>query len=476
MTLRTNAYDDVTALRNEIRGTVCLPGDDGYDAERTGFNTAAGARPAVAVGAAHADDVRAAVAFAVARGLPVGVRGTGHGPAGTRGGGDGEGGMLITTRRMAGVRVDPAARRARLTAGVTWETVTRAAAEHGLAPLSGSAPHVGAVAYTLGGGMPLLGRTFGYAADRVRSLDVVTAEARARTVTPGADPGLFWALRGARDNFGVVTALEIDLVPLRRIWGGGLYFDAGGPGRAEEILQAWRDWSAEVPEEMNTSLALVPFPPVPALPERLRGRYVAHIRIAHVGDAAASRGERLVAPLRALGPRLLDTLAEMPWTESGSIHGDPTRPMGWGGDTAMLRELDEAAAGQVIAHAGPGAPVPCIVELRRLGGALARPPAVPNAVGHRAAAYSVVVVSSLTGADGDEADRVRRAHEALTGALRPWTAGRFVNFMGHGEAASPERVRTAYEPEDLARLTALKAVHDPANTFRLNHNIPPGQA
>ncbi|MGP3969180.1 FAD-binding oxidoreductase [Streptomyces sp. 6N223] len=390
MSLQNTAYDDVKTLRDEVRGAVCLPGDDGYGAERTGFNTAADGRPAVAVGAADAGDVRAAVAFATAHGLPVAVRGTGHGTAGT-----GDGGVLITTRRMTGVRVDPDARRARLEAGVPWGRVVEAAAEHGLAPLSGSAPHVGAVAYTLGGGLPLLGRTFGYAADRVRSLDVVTADARARTVTPDADPELFWALRGARDNFGVVTALEIDLVPLERILGGGLFFDAGAPGRAEEILQAWRAWSADLPEETNTSLALVPFPPVPALPEPPpgpggpgryphRGRYVAHIRVAHVGDAA--RGERLVAQLRALGPRLLDTLAEMPYAESGSIHGDPTQPMGFNGDTAMLDDLDEAAAGHLIAHAGPGAPVPCVVEVRRLGGALARPPAVPNAVGHRAAA------------------------------------------------------------------------------------------
>jgi FAD/FMN-containing dehydrogenase len=459
--------NDLGTLRDRARGPVLVPGDEGYDAERSGFNTAVDQRPDVIVGATGADDVRAAVVLAAAAELPVGVSATGHGAAFGA-----AGGVLVTTRRMTGVSIDPAARRARLAAGVRWGEVIEAAARHGLAPLSGSASHVGAVGYTVGGGLPLLGRTFGYAADRVHAFDLVTADGRSRRVTADAEPDLFWAVRGGRDNFGVVTALETELVPLTRIWGGGLFLDAGGAARAAEILDGYLRWTATVPEEMNSSLALVPLPDVPALPEPLRGRHVAHVRVAWTGSEAA--GERCVAPLRALGPRLLDHLADLPFTEADAVHDDPAVPMPWNGDVALLDDLDEAAARSVVEIAGPEAAVPCVVEVRHLGGALARPPAAPNAVGHRDARYSLGVLSRLGGPDDA---RALAAHRALLDALGPRLAGRLVNFMGHGTGpegpASADRVRTAYRAADLRRLTALKAAHDPANTFRLNHNLPP---
>ncbi|WP_307718370.1 FAD-binding oxidoreductase, partial [Streptomyces sp. JHA26] len=197
------------------------------------------------VGAAGAGDVAAAVKFAGERGWPVAVMGTGHGLSCAL-----DGGLLITTRRMAGVRVDAEACSAWLEAGVSWGQVVSEAARFGLAPLNGSAPHVGAVSYVLGGGLPLLGRTFGYAADRVRRMEVVTADGRLRTVTPEADPDLFFALLGGRDNFGVVTGLEIGLVPVTRIYGGGLYF---GAEHVEEVLSVWRAWTDSVPDTMNSS-------------------------------------------------------------------------------------------------------------------------------------------------------------------------------------------------------------------------------
>ncbi|WP_244165137.1 FAD-binding oxidoreductase, partial [Streptomyces silaceus] len=198
------------------------------------------------MGAADAGDVAAAVDFAVGQGLPVAVMGTGHGLSAAL-----EGGVLITTRRMAEVRVDPETGTAWLQAGVRWEQVVTEAARFGLAPLNGSAPHVGAVSYVLGGGLPLLGRTFGYAADRVRRIEVVTPDAQTRQVTPDSDPDLFFALLGARDNFGVVTGLEIGLVPVTRIYGGGLYYAAE---HVEDVLATWRTWTTTLPDTMNSSI------------------------------------------------------------------------------------------------------------------------------------------------------------------------------------------------------------------------------
>ncbi|MFG2292337.1 FAD-binding oxidoreductase [Streptomyces sp. NPDC048603] len=453
---------EFASLVPRVQGVVLLPGQEGFEEERAGFQRALVHRPDVIVGAASARDVAAAVEFATVRGLPVAVQATGHGLSVAM-----DGGVLVSTRRMDGLRVDAPARTVRLEAGVRWEQVTAEAARHGLAPLSGSAPHVGAVSYVLGGGLPLLGRTHGYAADHVRALEVVTADARIRQVTPDSDPDLFWALLGGRDNFGIVTALDMALVPQSRLYGGGLYFDAP---HAADVLDAWRRWTATVPDTMNSSLALMPVPDAPALPEPLRGRYVAHVRIAHTGGA--EEGEALIAPLRAVAPRLLDTVAEMPYTASGSIHHDRKEPVAFASDDAMLSGLTASDVRTVLDTAGPGAPVPCIVELRHLGGALAYRKGSPNAVGHRDAQYMLFVLSPLVGPFTPE--KVRPVHRALFDGLAPRTLGRFLNFMGSGENAGPEQVRSAYDADDHARLVRLKAVHDPSNTFRVNYNLEPG--
>jgi hypothetical protein len=450
---------EVGALVVQVRGPVFRPDDDGYDEERAGFQTAFRHQPAVIVGATGPADVRAAVEFAGTNGLPVAVQATGHGlstPA--------AGGVLISTRRMTAVRVDADTRTAWFEAGVNWRPVIQAATPHGLVPLSGSAPDVGAVSYTLGGGLGLLARRYGYAADHVRGIDVVTADARLHHVTADSDPDLFWALRGGRDNFGVVTSLEVDLVPVARLYGGGLFFDAD---LVADVLHAYRHWTTTVPDEMTSSVAVLPFPDLPAVPAPLRGRYVAHVRIAYSGEPAA--GEQLVVPLRAVGPRLIDALEEMPYAESGSIYNEPTAPEAYYGDNAMLRAFDASAVQAVLALAGPDAPVPCIVQLRHLGGALARPPVVANAVGHRDARYLLHILSPLGESDSSAA---RPVHQRLFAALAPWTIGRSLNFI-FDENPTTDQIRTAYDPDDYQRLTERKAIYDPTNMFRLNHNIPP---
>ncbi|MGH3376404.1 MAG: FAD-binding oxidoreductase [Actinoallomurus sp.] len=446
-------------LAARVRGPVLRPGDDAYDAERAGFQTAWRHRPDVIVGATEAEDVRAAVEFAGAEGLPVAVQATGHGVAAPM-----DGGVLVGTRRMTGVEVDAAGRTAWIEAGVRWDQVVREAASQGLAPLNGSAPHTGAVGYTLGGGLGLLARGHGYAADHVHQVDVVTAGARLRHVTADSDPDLFWALRGGRDNFGVVTGMRIGLVPVTRLYGGGLFFPAALAG---DVLAAFAEWTPTVPEEMTSSVGMIPFPDLPVIPEPFRGRHVTHVRIAYLGDAAA--GERLVAPLRAVGPRLRDTLADLPYAETGSIYNDPVQPHAYSGTNLLLSGLDARALRTVAGLAGPDAPVPCVVDLRHLGGALARTPAVPNAVGHRSAAYLLRVLSPL---DGTDHEAVRAAHRRVFAAMEPWsTGGRCLNFL-YGDDV---QVREAYEPADFVRLTELKGVYDPANLFRLGRAIPPVQ-
>lgn len=436
---------------------VFRPGDPGYDEESAGFQLGFSPRPDVIVGATGSDDVRAAVAYAAARGLPVGVQATGHGvPAAA------EGGLLITTRRMDGVRIDPGARTARIEAGVRWRQVVEAAGPYGLAPLNGSAPGVGAVSYTLGGGLGLLAREFGYTADHVRSLDVVTADARLRQVTPAGDPELFWALLGGGHNFGVVTALEVGLVPVARLYGGALLFD--GELR-DEVVRTYLDWVETVPDTLTSSLAVMVYPDMEQVPAPLRGRYTLSVRIAFTGDEA--RGERLVAPLRAIGPTDTDSLREMPYTDSASIHRDPEFPHAYWGDSAMLSGLDAGTLTELLDMTGPGAPVMCIVQLNALGGALARRPAVPTSVPHRGAAFLMRGLSPLS---GPELPQVREVYGRFFGRLAPVTVGRSLNFV-FGDGARTEGL---YEEETVRRLAGLKAHYDPANLFRRNYNIEPG--
>ena len=454
------AGEAVQALARRVTGPVLTPRDEQYDVERAGSQTARSHRPAILVGATGAADVRQAVEFAGRHGLAVAVQGTGHALAAVAA----EGGVLINTSRMTGVRVNAQARTAWVEAGVRWNQVIQEAAPAGLTPLAGSAPGVGAVSYTLGGGLGLLSRRYGYAADHVRSIDVVTADGRLRQVTATSNPDLFWALRGGRDNFGVVTGIEIDLMPVPTLYGGGLFFDFAS---AREVFATYVRWSAGMPDEMTSSVAVIAFPDAPVLPPPLRGRHVVHVRVAYSADDL-SAGKELVAPLRALNP-FNDTVRELPCTEVGTIHNDPPVPGAFESVTALLGELDADAVGAVLDLVGPHAPVPHVVELRHLGGRLARPADVANAVGNRDAQYLLNVVSRLERADITD---IRPAHARLLEAIAPWsTGGRALTFL-NGERDT-RHVRSAYDPEDWRRLTEIKAVYDPRNIFRLNHNIPP---
>lgn len=436
---------------------VFRPGDDGYDEEIAGFQTGFAQRPAIVFAADSADDVVAAVSYAAEAGAPIGVQATGHGLPGSS-----EGGVLISTRRMDSVRIDAAARTATVGAGVRWGQVVEAAAAHGLAPLNGSAPGVGAVSYTLGGGLGVLAREFGYAADHVRWLDVVTADGTLRHVTAQSDPGLCWGLLGGGANLGVVTALEIGLVPVVRLYGGAIEFDGRvvDPGA---VLRAYEAWTRTVPDELTSSVAALVYPDIPQLPPHLRGRYLVTVRVAYTGSEAA--GERLVAPLREIGPTVSDSLREMPYTESHTIHSDPDFPHSYYGDSVVVRELDVAAACELFALTGPAAETMHVVQVNQLGGALAKP--AGNAVPHRDAGWLVRVLSPL---DGTDVDAVRAVQERAFGLFAPGAQGRLLNFA-FGAGDRPEGL---YDSGTRKRLAELKATYDPANLFRRNYGVTGG--
>jgi FAD/FMN-containing dehydrogenase len=371
---------------------------------------------------------------------------------------------MVTTRRMQGVHVDPERRTARIEAGVKWERAMAAAAEHGLAGMRGSSSDVGVVGYTLGGGLGSFGRKHGFAADHVRSVEIVPADGRIRTVDAETDPELFWAVRGGKGNLGIVTALEIDLLPVRSLVGGGIFFDGED---AAEVLHAYRRWSATLPEEATTSVAIMRMPPLDVIPAPLQGRTVVHLRYAWVGEDLAE-GERLVQQMAGAGRVLLGFTGPMLVTEMDSIHMDPVDPLPAWEKGMGLADLTEEAVDALLAVAGPQVEIPLLmVELRQLGGALARQPQAPNAVAGRDVPWELFVLGPAL---PELAEVLPLVGRGVLGAMAPWKAeGGLFNHLG--DVSGPEEVARIYPPEVLQRLRAVKAAVDPDGMFSFGHAI-----
>ncbi|MTE22514.1 FAD-binding protein [Streptomyces sp. TRM43335] len=424
------------------------------------FNEAAPARPAAAVTARTVEDVRAAVAYAADRGMPLRVHTTGH-SAGAAGPMDGS--LLVRTRLAGGVRIDAERRTARVPAGTTWSEVVAAATPHGLAAPHGTSGTVGVVGYLLRGGVSLYGRRVGLAANALRAVEVVTADGALRRVDADHDPELFWALRGGGGGFGVVTAVEFALFPAAEVVTGAAFW----AGRhAERLLELWCAWAREAPREAATSFRIMNLPRIPEIPAELSAAPVVCVAGAVLApgrsDAPAARraAEELLAPLRAVARPLEDTWRPGTPADVPSAHMDPSGPVNVLGDHMLLRELDGSGTAAFLDAAGPGSSSPLVAaELRQLGGALAEPAAAGGALDHLAAAYAWM------GAGLPElfpAERVRGHLDRVRAALGPWDTGR----------TAPTFVESAHQPQrhlDTGTLAAVSRVRDrvdPRGLFR----------
>ncbi len=435
----------MTSTPTDVRGAVLRRGDEQLPGELAGFQTADPHRPDVVVAARDADDVVAAVRYAADHDLPVAVQATGHGhTAGL------VRGLVVTTCRMRSVEVDPVARTARVEAGARSADLVTAAAGHGLAPVSGSFPGVGVVGYTLGGGLGLLGREYGWASDRLRAAEIVTADGVLRRVGPGDE--LFAALRGGRPDVGVVTALEVGLVPLGDVVGGGLFLDAAD---ADRVLPVVRRIGPDAPRTLAVSLGVVPVPDLDVVTAPIRGRTVLHVRLVDTDRPAARAAE---AAVRDAAPVLLGGLRTLPWTESGSVFGEPEVPHAYEGTNALVSTLSDAALAGVVA-AARSASVDCVVDVRRLGGALSRPADGPDAVSFREAGWIVRVLSST---EGVSTASVRAAHASVLAPVEDVRLGRMAAFVYGGSPVSAEEVHASEVRELLAR---VRAEYDPRGRF-----------
>jgi FAD binding domain/Berberine and berberine like len=435
------------------------PDEEGWDAARAAWNLAHEQRPAMVAAPANADEVAAIVNYAREDGLRVAVQAEGHGAGPLAGIGDDT--LLLRTARMTGAEVDVANRRARVNAAAKWMDVGALASPQGLAPLSGSSREVGVVGYTLGGGHGWLSRKWGLACNSVLAAEIVTADGELLRVSDASEPDLFWALRGGGGNFGVVTALEFELYPVPELYAGML---AWPWERSAEVLHAWREWVADLPDEMSTWARVLQLPPLPTIPEVVRGRQLVIVEAAYLGTPGA--GIEVLGPLRDLGPEL-DTFAPVPPAALGQLHMDPEEPVPFAASGQLLDELPAAAIDTLLEQAGPGSGSPLLsVELRVLGGALSEAPlgagALPS-LDHAALLFGVGMVMNA-----EMGQAVKGRLDAIDAALEPWVAGsKFPNFID-----VPIDTRTCYSAENFDRLQVVKARYDPDDLFRANHPIP----
>jgi hypothetical protein len=446
-------------LRDRLDGEVFTATDPGWDEARLAWSLAADQRPVAVVYAESAADVAAVIGYARENGLHVTTQGTGH-FASTIASFDDT--ILLKTSRLRDVEIDPVGRTARVGAGVLWEEVSLAAAEHGLAALAGSSPDVGVVGYTLGGGLGWLARRYGLAANSVVAVELVTADGRHVRADRDDEPDLFWAVRGGGGSFGIVTAIEFALYPVPEVYAGILFFPFE---RSAEILNAWREWIESTPREVTSAGRLLQFPPIPDLPEPLRGRSFVAVEAAFIGSE--EDGAALLQPLRELGP-VLDTFAMIPSEDLRHLHMDPPHPVPDAGDGMALADLTPEAVNALVAVAGPCSGSPLIsLELRQLGGAVAEPSPGHGAVGTIDAGFALFAVGMAV--DAEATSLIEDRVTALKTALGPWTADRgYFNFSN-----SPVDGESLYPPETYRALQWVKAAYDPAELFRASHPIRP---
>jgi FAD/FMN-containing dehydrogenase len=442
-------------LARGLQGQVLVPGSAAFEDGRRVWNAMVDRTPAVIVRCSGTPDVVTAIAFAREHNLLVSVRGGGHNVVGHA---VCDGGLVVDLSPIAELSVDPAARTADAGAGLTWGPFDRGTQAHGLATTGGLISTTGIAGLTLGGGLGWLMRRFGLACDNLLSAEVVTADGRILTASAAENPELFWCLRGGGGNFGVVTRFTYRLHPVGPVLAGMVLYPFAA---ARAVLRRYRDAQAALPDEATVHAALLSLPGAE--------RAVA-LLACWSGDLA--EGERILAPLRALGAPLADTIrraAYTDWQSSLDVDNPPGLRNYW--KSALLGALDDTAIDTLVEGFGAPPSVRSNVLIEGLGGAFGRVPEEATAFGRRDAAFDLLIAAVWEDRTED-ARQIGWARD-LFAAMAPYTGAQaYVNYLGPEEGG---RVRGAYGEATYARLVALKDRYDPGNLFRLNQNIPPSR-
>jgi FAD/FMN-containing dehydrogenase len=443
-------------------GEVLEPGHPGYEAARAVFNGSIDRRPALIARVRSAADVQAALRFALAEEIPFAVRAGGHSLAGFSTIDDG---LVIDLRELKAIEIDPEARRGRFGAGLMWGELDAATQEHGLAVTGGRISDTGVAGLTLGSGSGWLERRHGLSADSLVGARVVTATGDIVNAGEHEHPDLFWGLRGGGGNFGIVTEFEFELHEVGpTIYGGMLVFPWD---RAREILAAYRDVMERADDDLGGCAAILLAPPAAFMPPELVGTPILSLAVAAFGDL--ERAERLVKPLRDLGP-VVDAVEPMPYVALQQML-DEGSPGGMHGkfEASFMDALPDEAISEIVNHGGRMVSPFTQLLIQPLGGAYARVPAGQTALAHRDAGWMYHALSMWV--DPEDTDRNVGWTDALVDALTPFS--RRGTHPNHVSSARSERVRSFYGAETYDRLVAVKDRWDPTNVFRSNQNIAP---
>ena len=452
-------------FKAQVRGGVVMPGESEYEAERWVWNGGIDRRPAMIVRCLGTQDVLAAVRFARAHRVSLSIRGGGHNIAGLAVCDDA---VMLDMSRARGVWVDPVARVARAQAGCLLGDMDRETQLHGLAAPLGFVSNTGIAGLTLGGGFGYLTRRFGWTCDSVRSMDLVTADARIVRASETENSDLYWALRGGGGNFGVVTSFEYELNEVGpEILGGAIAWPAE---HAPRVLEQFRKLMSDAPPELTCVAALRKAPPAPWLAPAIHGKDMVAVFVCYSGEI--EEGQRLIAPLKALGAAAGDVVQRRTYVSQQSLL-DATQPKGrryyW--KSEYLAGHDPELLVAAAEHASRSASPHSAIIVFPLDGALNRLPPGHSAVGNRDA-KSLVNITASWEKPADDAANIDWARAAWRDLRRFSTGGTYVNMLTDEEG--DERIRAAYGA-NYERLAAIKAAWDPDNVFHVNKNVRPSR-
>jgi FAD/FMN-containing dehydrogenase len=449
---------DFEAFEAGLAGSIVLPGSPDYDDARQVHHANSDGRPALIVRAADATDVARTVTLARESGLELSIRGGGHSLAGH---GTNDGGIVLDLGAMKGLHIDPDRRVAWAQPGLTAGEYTVAAAAHGLATPFGDTGSVGIGGLTLGGGIGWLVRKYGLTIDALVAVEIVTADGRLITASEESHPDLFWAIRGGGGNFGVVTRFQFKLYPVGEVLGGALFLPA-----TRDVLRSLVPIASAAPEELSTISFLMPIPPLPFAPAELVGTPSLVVMFVWAGDPAA--GQAAIQPFREVATPLLDMAMPMPYPGIYELTRQGEQRSLAVHRSHLLSTLDDAAVDAMLEATATRTSPMAMIQLRVLGGAMARVGADETAFAHRDAGVMALIITPF---DDPATEPVHRAWtEALHEKLSPNSVGVYSNFL---EVEGDERIRAAYPAGTYERLADVKRRYDPANLFHQNQNIRP---
>lgn len=456
---RGNTSHALADLRRRVFGTLHTPDDPSWDLARMAWTLNVDQRPLAVLEVHDADDVQAAVRWAVDHEVDVTAQPTGHSAASEAT----AGALLLRTRALGEITVDVQRRTAWVGAGVKSGELLAALDGTGLTFLAGSNPDPTVVGMTITGGISWFGRAFGIGADSVLTVELVDGLGRLRTLSATEEPELFWAVRGGGGSFGIITRIEVALHSAAQLYGGRLLWPVE---RTAEVLDAFREVTATAPPELTTWFHVLQFPPIPEVPEPVRGKSFACIAATYLGPA--SDGERHLAPFRGVDDLAMDLMGELPMAALGSVADEPTEPMPGMQSSHLLTDLDDDAAAALVSVVGPGSGSPlAVLQIRHLGAAFAAEHAGAGSHGPVAEPYLVFAIG--VPAVPELVPAIEAAFGRVASAVAPVDTGRtLLNFLGPDE--DPAR---CWPTETRARLAAAKQVSDPLGIVRSNRPIRP---